>query len=277
MTASWDRQAGETAEWYDRFKVYLYMGPDRTVAAAHTFVSRFAKGAAQTQLRSWERAARKYEWKARAEAFDAELRHKTLAHDERLKMVAELLHQVYGVLCQADMLTLSKEEARQLLPTFRLFFRDILQFHQIEAARFLGTKEGESKKADKAGAELSADELMTFLTEMDGVKVLLAEVDQVTNAPATEASWLPLRDMLVELYPDEASARRLAAEAELESARIHFAARAVDRWHAILTEAVHVGSVEALILVVQREYPKNANLRKAVRYYRHSLRLVKKG
>lgn len=274
MRASWDRQVGETEEWYDRFRIYLYMGAERTVAAAHTFASRFAKGAAQAQLSSWERAARKREWKARAADFDADLCRRALAHDERLKMVAELLRQVYGVLRQADMLTLSKEEARQLLPTFRLFFRDLLQFHHIEAARFLASKEDETK--GKAGVELSADDLMTFLTEMDGVKTLLAEVDQVTNAAETEAGWLPLRDLLAELYPDDASARRVAAEAHLEGARIHFAARAVDRWHAILTEAVHVGRVDDLIKVVQREYPKNPALKGAVGRYRQSLRQSKK-
>jgi hypothetical protein len=291
MRDSWDRLAGETEEWYDRFRIYLYMGPNRTVAAAHTFATRFAKGAAHPQLSSWERAARRREWKARAADFDVELCRKALAHDERLKMVAELLRQVYGVLRQADMLTLSKDEARQLLPTFRLFFRDLLQFHQIEAARFLAAKEG-----DKAGAELSADELVTFLTEMDGVRTLLAEIEQVTNAPASavwdssgngatsgageqrrKASWQALRDVLSTLYGDEASARRLVIDAHLESTRIQFAGSAVDRWHAILTEAEHGGRIEPLIEVVQTDYPNNPELKKAVQRYRQALVRSKKG
>jgi hypothetical protein len=232
---TWDRQTGETEEWYERFSLYLYMGPERTIAAAHAFATRLAKGAAHGQLSSWRRAAQRHQWKERAAAFDAELCRKALASDERLQMIAELLHQVYSVLRHADLLTLSKEEARHLLPTFRLFFRDLLQFHQVEVAHFLA-----------------------------------ADIRRVSEAPTSEDTWRPLRDALVKLYPDEASARRIAAQAHLDSARIHFSARAVDGWHAILTEAVHAGQVEKVIQVVEVEYRANRELAEAVRHYRQS-------
>ena len=265
MTTSWDRQSGETEEWYDRFRLYLYMGPDRTIAAAHAFATRLAKGAVHAQLGSWRRAAQRHQWQARAADFDAEMCRKAMAGDERLKMVAELLQQVYGVLRHADLLTLSKEEARQLLPTFRLFFRDLLQFHQTQATQLL---------AAKGGVELTADDLVKFLGEMGGWQSLLAEIESVTESvvetSSSEANLQPLRDVLAHFYPDEASARRIAAQAHLDTARIHFAPRAVDSWHAILTEAAHAGLLEHVIDAAQKEYGSNPELARAVRRYRQS-------
>ena len=65
-----------------------------------------------------------------------------------------------------------------------------------------------------------------------------------------------------------ASARRIADQAHLDGARIHFSARAVDSWHAILTEAAHAGRLEQIIQAVQQEYGANAELAKAVRHVR---------
>jgi hypothetical protein len=62
----------------------------------------------------------------------------------------------------------------------------------------------------------------------------------------------------------------MAAQAHLDSARIHFSARAVDTWHAILTEATHAGHVEHVIDAVQQEYATNSKLAHAVQHYRQS-------
>jgi hypothetical protein len=265
MTTSWDRQSDETEEWYDRFRLYLYMGPDRTLASAHAFATRLAKGAVHAQLGSWRRAAQRHQWQARAADFDAAMCRKAMDGDEQPKMVAELLQQVYGVLRHADLLTLSKEEARQLLPTFRLFFRDLLQFHQTQATQLM---------AAKGGMELTADDLVKFLGEMGGWQSLLAEIERVTErvteTTPIEANWQPLRDVLAHFYPDETSARRIAAQAHLDTARIHFAPRAVDSWHAILTEAAHAGLLEQVIDATQQEYGANPELTQAVRRYRQS-------
>jgi predicted DNA-binding protein (UPF0251 family) len=287
MENDWDRQSGETAEWYDRFLLYLYMGPDRTVAAAHNFATRLAKGAAPGHLSSWQRAARRHQWKQRAAAFDGEVTRKlptgaatpeartvrgdgagdvgqgTAGDEERLRMVVELLHQVYEALRHADLATMSKEEARQLLPTFRLFFRDLLQLHQTEVAQLLAGGEGDA-------ALLNADLLVKFVKEEEGIQKAATEIKRVTEAMHSEKRWQPLRDVLAQLYPDEASARRIAAQAQLDSARIHFAPRAVDSWHAILTEAAHMGLMESVIAAAQQEYRANVELAKAVQHYRQA-------
>jgi hypothetical protein len=175
----WDRQTDETDEWYERFSLYLYMGPRRTVADAHRFLLRLVQGAAgvaQGPVSSWRRAAQRYGWRARAAAFDAQMQGRASdavpspaggSETERVRMVAELLQQVYGVLRHADLLTLSKEEARELLPTLRLFFRDLLHFYQHEAAQV----------AADGGTELRADDFAKFVQEMGGLQRLLAEAN----------------------------------------------------------------------------------------------------
>jgi hypothetical protein len=82
-----------------------------------------------------------------------------------------------------------------------------------------------------------------------------------------EGAWLPLRDVLATLYGDESSARRVAAQAELEVGRIAFDPRALECWHAILGEAAHGGQVGALIKVALMEYAGNAALHRAVLHY----------
>jgi hypothetical protein len=291
MKTSWDRQADETEEWYDRFMLYLYMGPNRTVSAAHSFAVRLVQGAKVGQLGTWQGAARRQRWKARAAEFDAELRRKALAagaksgepardegrdqtsggsgaawtDDQRRQMVAELLHQVYGVLRHADLLTLSKEEARQLLPTFRLFFRDLLRLHQSEVAQLLAGGDG------KEGTELNADVLVRFMTDEVGVQSVVEEIKRFTDPLPKGVKWQPLRDALAQLYPDEASARRIAAQAHLDGTRIQFSGRAVDGWHSILGEAMNNGRMESLIEVVSQEYGANEALVKAMQIYRRSL------
>jgi hypothetical protein len=179
-------------------------------------------------------------------------------------MVAELLRQVYGVLRHADLLTLTREEARQSLPTLRLFFRDLLNFYQTEAARLAAESD-----ASDAGA-LNADDFMSFMKEMGGLQIAFADLSRVAASTASEDDWRPLRDALAQLYPDESSARRIAAQAHLDSARIHFSARAVDSWHAILTEAAHADLLDEVIRAVQQEYGANTELAKAVQHYRQS-------
>jgi hypothetical protein len=72
------------------------------------------------------------------------------------------------VLRHADLLTLSREEARELLPTLRLFFRDLLHFYQSEVAH----------AAANGGTELRADDFAKFVQEMGGIQKLLTEAAQ---------------------------------------------------------------------------------------------------
>lgn len=273
--AVWEQRAEEPDEWYARFRAYLLLGPERTVTAAHIFALHLAEESRLGNVRGWQREARRFEWRERALAFDAEQSHREFGGDERLRMVAELLHQVYGALRQADIPALSKEEVRSLLPTFRLFFHDLLKFHQSATAQLLA---GKGIGQDGEGAlAISADDFNAIMKDSRTAAELRDLAAQAAQAAVqspgavggwtAESSWLPLRDLLCRLYADEAGARRIAAQAQLDVARIHFGGSALDRWQAILTEAVHAVAMRRVIEAVRNEYGDNDELAGAVRAY----------
>jgi hypothetical protein len=163
--------------------------------------------------------------------------------------VERLLDDVLRVLHTANLSGMNQEEARLLLPTLRMFLRDLLFFSRAETPR-------------AADVPLSADRLAVLAARLDAL--------QAAAGGTREAAWLPLRDLLAEFYADEASARRIAGQAGLDGTHIHFAPTAVDTWHAILTEADHADRLDALLEVVLREYGANPALRQAARRARHA-------
>ena len=66
-----------------------------------------------------------------------------------------------------------------------------------------------------------------------------------------------LRQVLADLYPDEPGARRLVDDIGLGRATIAFYPRAIDTWHAILTEVVKTEKIDALLALVDKEYGTN--------------------
>jgi len=79
-----------------------------------------------------------------------------------------------------------------------------------------------------------------------------------------------LRNILAQLYPDEASTRRVAHDAGLSATRISFSAIAINTWHTILTEAENVNKVDALLDVVLEEYGDNPALHSTYEAYRRT-------
>lgn len=84
------------------------------------------------------------------------------------------------------------------------------------------------------------------------------------NAPAVVAL---LRDTLAGLYPDEPSARRVVADTGFDARSIAFSPQALNNWHAILSEAIKVKKVEALLQVVRRAYGNNPAFQRADQVY----------
>lgn len=84
----------------------------------------------------------------------------------------------------------------------------------------------------------------------------------------SENTLASLRDLLAQLYPDEASARRIVADAGIDPAKIAFTSHATNNWYAILNEARNVGRDNVLLDIVLREYGNNTKLQKAVTAYR---------
>src|SRR4051812_40400128 len=79
-----------------------------------------------------------------------------------------------------------------------------------------------------------------------------------------------LRTILQFLYETEVSARRVVAEAGLDSSAILFSTSAKDNWFAIFNEAQKHERVDVLIEVALRDFPNRADLRKACNTYRAS-------
>ena len=74
-----------------------------------------------------------------------------------------------------------------------------------------------------------------------------------------------VRTALANLYWDKVSATRIAEDAGLPISIFALSDRAIDNWHAILTEAQKRQRLEALLQVASAEYSDNAELAAALR------------
>ena len=77
-----------------------------------------------------------------------------------------------------------------------------------------------------------------------------------------------LRDILADLYPTEAKARRIVFDAKLNEHQIEFGDSANIFWHAIVEEARKSHKVQNLLDIARKEYPDNESLRKVENDYR---------
>ncbi|MEZ4867281.1 MAG: CHAT domain-containing protein [Caldilineaceae bacterium] len=77
-----------------------------------------------------------------------------------------------------------------------------------------------------------------------------------------------VRDLLAQLYPTEADARRVVADAGLSAAHITFSGQAINTWHAILVEAAKSNQISALLAVALKEYGANQALQAVAAFYR---------
>ena len=77
-----------------------------------------------------------------------------------------------------------------------------------------------------------------------------------------------LRSSLAALYPDEATARRVATDAGLDERYIAFDGPAMDVWYAIVREAEKVGKVENICQIALADYGANQVLQAAYQSWR---------
>ena len=251
--AAWDQLPDEPNRWYARFERFRLRGPKRTLEAV--FRSECGDQQVLAQKRpgqAWYRAAARWEWQRRAEAWDKaerarlrglEAQRRFDERERRLSLIDKLLAAAEGAFDKAMVDHASTEEARVLLPTVRLFLRDLIT----------------AQRAELGPAQVDAE---------DGVAFTADDLVAAAKAMGREAELARLRDVLADLYPDESSSRRIAQAAGLNLSRVRFQATAVDTWHAILTVAEHAGQVEAVVAVVTREYGANSAFREAARALR---------
>lgn len=78
----WDRQPGETAQWYNRFTRYRLMGLSRSIRKVFEAENRRSKNLPG----NWLRVAEKWNWRERAEAWDfAEIEMQRVKNEEILR------------------------------------------------------------------------------------------------------------------------------------------------------------------------------------------------
>ncbi|MBA3534602.1 MAG: hypothetical protein H0T73_22010 [Ardenticatenales bacterium] len=98
-----------------------------------------------------------------------------------------------------------------------------------------------------------ADELAQ---EVQGSDTEITLIEKENFMPES-TSWTPaLRDLLADIYPDPADARRVAQDAGLNLASLDLKQTPINIWHDILNEAQKQERVEAIITVAREQYPK---------------------
>lgn len=75
VTQLWERQPKEPTQWYERFQLYLYLGPARSLIAVYRAEAKSKKsaeerGRARNVPGAWFAAVKRWDWYARAIAFD---------------------------------------------------------------------------------------------------------------------------------------------------------------------------------------------------------------
>lgn len=256
----WEQRAGEPGRWFARFEVYRLLGTQRTIEKAFRAVADLEGLKGNRPGAAWYAAAKEWDWSSRAAAWDAVERDRLRsleqdrrfdAREQRLNMIDYLIMAVFNVLRIANLDRMDADEARAWLPTMRVLFKDLITAQRAELG--LPAVDGQSD----GDVSMSADDLMRAQAELN-------------NWQGEGDGFIGLRNALANLYPNEASARRIATQARLALSRLQLSGVAVDNWHAILKEAEKTAAVEDVIAVVEGEYGRNREFMRAVQVYRES-------
>lgn len=187
-TNSWDRLPGEKSLWYDRFWTYVQLGPTRTLDECYR--RRLVAEPSLSGTRapsSWGEQARKWEWPARAAAYDADYREradarmddrKTWARERRLDVIERNLALVTAAIdaAQLDKLENEPERARRLLGVLRSFLHDLLVAYRLELGEPTAIEQ-------RQGVEFSADDFAAAQSLVKEWQFMVSGVATVT-APA---------------------------------------------------------------------------------------------
>ena len=140
----WEQQPGEPDRWYGRFKVYLELGPLRSLKAA----ARAAGERSRDKPLSWggrfSEMTQRWQWRQRANAWDAHQREllaisernmRLALRDRRVERMEGYLEAICEVLDAANMGAVDERQARAWLPQMRVFLRDLLVAERQEFER----------------------------------------------------------------------------------------------------------------------------------------------
>ena len=225
----WDQMEGEPDRWYGRFKVYLDLGPARTLRAAAAVIGRQTRGEPFTRSGYWSYHARRWYWRARAHAWDVHQRDlmalserntRLALHSRRVERMEDYLDAVCEVLDAANMTAADEQLAREWLPQMRVFLRDLLVAERQEFER------GDYERDDPDNSlVITADDLraaqrvLEAQASAEGRPLAASVVRDPTAPPAQGPDRLPPgRTLFVCIGPDSALMLDLAALRAVRSA-----------------------------------------------------------
>ncbi len=126
---AWEQQPDEPPNWYNRFEIYLGLGPSRTPTAAY----RIWTGGSNSKLSSTaSKRAKEWRWEERAIAYDRANREEKAAFEaarvaevrqRNRRLNTKIFETISVIFDTADLTNLTKEEARALLPSLRGYLR----------------------------------------------------------------------------------------------------------------------------------------------------------
>ena len=136
----WQPQPDEPPVWYNRFHIYLKLGPSRTLPTAY----RIWAGSQGRPSRTTRKQSTNWNWKERAMAYDRANRKELAALEtprtaeartRRLRGMVRIINNTADALDTADLKNLSTEKAHELLPSICLLFASTakLQRHELQS------------------------------------------------------------------------------------------------------------------------------------------------
>ncbi len=110
-TKPWERQEGESAKWFFRFRNYLSLGPKRSVNAVFEAERQEKSGKSSNKAgTTWYNAAKRYHWQERAEAYDKEQDEQKAAILRQIAMKSPFVSKPYRLIQLNSMVdTLSRQ------------------------------------------------------------------------------------------------------------------------------------------------------------------------
>lgn len=160
---------GEPSVWFARFEKFRLIGPARTFDEVFRRVSGAERLSAKRPGQAWYIAADRWLWVERAEAWDEvertrlqaiEQRRRFDAREQRLRIIGDQIVLIEEALGVADLSSLTVAQAREALPTLRLFLRDMLAAQRVELGLPVPVASGDGV------AVYSADELALAYREL---------------------------------------------------------------------------------------------------------------
>ena len=192
-TNTWDRLPGEKALWYDRFWTYVQIGPTRTLDECYRRRLAVEPSLSGTRAPSgWGDQSRKWEWAARASAYDAAYREhvnrtleerKTWARESRLAVIERALSLVMAAIeaAKLDELENDPERARRLLGPLRSFLHDLLVAYRLELGEPTAIEQ-------RQGVDFTADDWAAAQAQLAEWQFMAAGVAKVVAPAVTGAS-----------------------------------------------------------------------------------------